>query len=586
LIHFYKRKMDVSEITRFKPANLSNPSIQAVEEAEDDDSFESQAIKRKLARKRAQEIAAKAETERVMIERQPKKARMDGLSQADMDKIEKVMEGEGEDGGALDETQVKKIILQFEKKALKNQENRIKFPDQPEKFMESEMELHDAIQELHNIATVPDLYPILVDLNCTSSMLGLLCHDNSDMSVAVLDLMQELTDVDTLNESEEGADSLIQGLVDNQVFSLMIACVERLNETVKEESDGVHNALAVLENIMEFRPAVCKDVAESGFMTWLIKKLKVKVPFDGNKLYASEILSILLQNEPDNRIMFGELGAIDSMLQQLAYYKRHDPTVQEEIEYMENLFNCLCSLLLQRENRDRFLQGEGLQLMNLMLREKKKSRTGALRVLDHALSGNDGADNCSKFVDILGLRTIFPLFMKTPKKSKRAGVSTDEHEEHVISIIASLFKNCTVGNNASKQRERLLVKFTEGDHEKVDRLMELHIKYYNKVEDCDRRLQRELKRKKEEMTDDEIYIRRLQDGLFVLQYVDYIILEIVSCGASTVKARVLQILNLRGGTLKTVRDVVREYAGNLGDEEEDHEKKIEQEYLLNLVNKF
>jgi hypothetical protein len=35
---------------------------------------------------------------------------------------------------------------------------------------------------------------------------------------------------------------------------------------------------------------------------------------------------------------------------------------------MENLFNCLCSLLLEKENRDRFLQGEGIQLMNLMLR--------------------------------------------------------------------------------------------------------------------------------------------------------------------------------------------------------------------------
>ena len=35
---------------------------------------------------------------------------------------------------------------------------------------------------------------------------------------------------------------------------------------------------------------------------------------------------------------------------------------------MENLFNSLCSLLLEKENRDRFLQGEGIQLMNLMLR--------------------------------------------------------------------------------------------------------------------------------------------------------------------------------------------------------------------------
>ena len=52
-------------------------------------------------------------------------------------------------------------------------------------------------------------------------------------------------------------------------------------------------------------------------MNWLGKKLKVKVPFDENKLYASEILSILLQNEPENRRMFGELNAIDNLLQQV-----------------------------------------------------------------------------------------------------------------------------------------------------------------------------------------------------------------------------------------------------------------------------
>ena len=52
-------------------------------------------------------------------------------------------------------------------------------------------------------------------------------------------------------------------------------------------------------------------------MNWLVKKLKVKVPFDENKLYASEILSILLQNEPENRRMFGELNAIDNLLQQV-----------------------------------------------------------------------------------------------------------------------------------------------------------------------------------------------------------------------------------------------------------------------------
>ena len=103
-------------------------------------------------------------------------------------------------------------------------------------------------------------------------------------------------------------------------------------------------------------------------------------------------------------------------------------------------------------------------------------RNGALKVLNHALSGPEGKDNCTKFVEILGLRTIFPLFMKTPKKQKRKGVSVEQHEEHVVSIVASLLKNCK-----GAHRSRILQKFTESDHEKVERLMELHFKYVDRV---------------------------------------------------------------------------------------------------------
>lgn len=35
----------------------------------------------------------------------------------------------------------------------------------------------------------------------------------TDVSIAVIDLLQEMTDVDTLNESEEGATALIDALV-------------------------------------------------------------------------------------------------------------------------------------------------------------------------------------------------------------------------------------------------------------------------------------------------------------------------------------------------------------------------------------
>ena len=45
--------------------------------------------------------------------------------------------------------------------------------------MESELDLNDEIQKLHVIATVPDLYHHVVDLNAVSTFLGLLSHENS-----------------------------------------------------------------------------------------------------------------------------------------------------------------------------------------------------------------------------------------------------------------------------------------------------------------------------------------------------------------------------------------------------------------------
>ena len=54
---------------------------------------------------------------------------------------------------------------------------------------------------------------------------------------------QELTDVDILHESEEGADSLIDALLNQQICALLVQNLERLDESVKEDAEGVHNTL-------------------------------------------------------------------------------------------------------------------------------------------------------------------------------------------------------------------------------------------------------------------------------------------------------------------------------------------------------
>ncbi|XP_037499431.1 beta-catenin-like protein 1 isoform X2 [Rhipicephalus sanguineus] len=562
--------MDVGELLNYKPAKEPKRGLDDDEETADT-----------RPRKRLQHSAGGRVSRFAPVRDDPDFTPRVALEPADAP--------EPDDAGVdiLDDTNLKKLILNFEKRVLKNQELRIKYPDLPEKFMDSEVELNDILQEMHIVATQPELYPILVELNAVQSILGLLAHENTDISIAVVDLLQELTDVDSLHESQEGADMLIDALIDGQIVAQLVQNLERLDETVKEEAEGVHNTLAIVENLAEFRPELSIQAAQQGLLAWILKRLKAKMPFDANKLYCSEILSILLQNHEENKKLLGEIDGIDTLLQQLSYFKRHDPNSSDETEMMENLFGALCSSLMCAPNRERFLKGEGLQLMNLMLREKKMSRSGALKVLDFATCNVEGTDNCNKFVDILGLRTIFPLFMQTPRKYKKKGASPEEHEEHVCSVISSMLKNCK-----TTQRQRLLNKFTENDHEKVDRLMELHFKYLEKVHAIDNIIEREKENPKFNDEEDQLdleekfYLRRLDAGLFTLQLVDYIMLDICSSGPPSIKQRVLQILNLRGGSIKTIRNIMREYAGNLGDAKDESLKEAEQQRILQLVDRF
>ncbi|XP_066527913.1 beta-catenin-like protein 1 [Hoplias malabaricus] len=561
--------MDVGELLNYQPDR-------GAKRPREEDGGEESRVKQKTSSREPPRIAAIIEAE---IEDPEDKEKV----------LKKLMDQDEVDPEAepVDEAMVKKMILTFEKRSYKNQELRIKFPDNPEKFMESELDLNDIIQEMHVIATIPELYHLLVELNAVHSLLGLLSHDNTDISIAVVDLLQELTDIDTLHESEEGAEVLIDSLLEGQVVALLVQNMERLDETTKEEADGVHNTLAIVENMAEFRPGLCSEAAQQGLMQWLLKRIKAKMPFDANKLYCSEILAILLQNNDNTRELLGDMDGIDVLLQQLSVFKRHNPSTVEEEEMMENLFDALCSCLMLPANRDRFLRGEGLQLMNLMLREKKLSRKSALKVLDHGMIGPEGSDNCHKFVDILGLRTIFPLFMKTPKKLRKAGISDKDHEEHVCSILASMLRNLK-----GQQRSRLLSKFTENDCEKVDRLMELHFKYLDAVQLADKRIEgekHEMVRRGEILDDsmeEEFYLRRLDAGLFVLQLICYIMVEISNAGISQLQQRVHQILNLRGGSVKTVRHVMREYAESIGDGKDEEFRQSEQKRIMDLLESF
>ena len=186
--------MNLDELLAFKPKKVE------LHETEDDLVENAPALKR--ARKETTPPGSNEEN---------------GLTDEEKLKLLQTVAEDEDLGEALDAGGVKRMLLNFEKKVLKNQEMRIKFPDLPEKFMESEIELNEEVQKLHVIATVPEHYPILTELNVVETLVGLLSHDNSDIAIAIIDLLQEMTDVDALNDSEEEAIGLMDALLNQQV---------------------------------------------------------------------------------------------------------------------------------------------------------------------------------------------------------------------------------------------------------------------------------------------------------------------------------------------------------------------------------
>ena len=71
----------------------------------------------------------------------------------------------------------------------------------------------------------------------------------------------------------------------------------RLNEQEESDRQGVFKILGIFENIISLEPKYAQDIAlKTDILPWLLKRLQVK-GFDANIGYASEILSILLQDD-------------------------------------------------------------------------------------------------------------------------------------------------------------------------------------------------------------------------------------------------------------------------------------------------
>jgi len=165
---------------------------------------------------------------------------------------------------------------------------------------------------------------------------------------------------------------------------------------------------------------------------------------------------------------------------------------------------------------EKFVEGEGIELSLIMLREGRLAKARALRVLDHALSGGNATAIAIRVVDAAGLKTIFGMLMKDHKVERSL-------VEHLIGILATLLRFLPGG---SAQRIRTLAKFVENNYEKITKLVELRREYKARLSKADADIRRDkegLTKAEAEEQADGWFSRRLDAGLFSLRAIELIL---------------------------------------------------------------
>ncbi|CAN6464143.1 unnamed protein product [Victoria cruziana] len=154
-------------------------------------------------------------------------------------------------------------------------------------------------------------------------------------------------------------------------------------------------------------------------------------------------------------------------------------------------------------------------------------------------------------------------------------------EERIVSLIASLFGGITRGS----RRDRLLSKFIENECEKIDRLMELYMRYSNRVKAETERLD-QLELEDLEMDEEERYNRKLESGLYTLQLIAVILGHLWSSENGRMRARIELLLKQHRLSKNDVKNVLREYHDNIGDIDGPEEKERAQAKIQKFIEAF
>ncbi len=418
---------------------------------------------------------------------------------------------EGEAIIALEDKSLTNMLVSLEKGIKANETMRVKHSD-PSKFMETELDLHGAVQDLHAIAASPELYPVLLNHGSgLDNLLSLLGHENTDIVVAVLELFVEMSDIS--DDAPEADEQYImsfcaqwvnaKGALESVVPSL--GCydwtLEEGGDILATTEKGVTATLILLENLLEVEkradgeeggvPAVGSTLLTKTDALSVLCGVFTKIKgFHPLKLHASEIVSALLGHEvaSSGESQAQALEIVEPLLQAQAGYRKKAPALGAEEEYYLNVTLSLSSLCrLHPEAKVKMAQTEGVELQLLILKQHAGDVNvqGALQVLSYLTS--DNTECALKAVEEGALKQVFPfllgskaLLCRKGKGGSQSGAEKVLIQEHAVSIVANLVVQLH-DSSSFDVGTRLALKLAEKMGEKLRKACELFVKYHASV---------------------------------------------------------------------------------------------------------
>ena len=433
-----------------------------------------------------------------------------------------------------------------------NRELRLRFKDEPDRFLQSELDLDESIKKLHGLAVEPELYGSFVNSGGCRLVISLLNHVNEDISVEVLRVLVDLTD-ETVMDSVTDPEGFIGGFRQCAIVQVLSSTLTRF---IDYSFEAVETVLQAVSNFVEIQPDLLLDFANSE-MVVLLAKVIVKSESDWiySRSLAVELLVSSLESLKSSK--FPDLitaEVLESLLRALSLFCKVDPRDSEESEFLGNLVQVLCLALANEGPRETMAELQGIELFNkfLLSNDSKKQRIG-LMLVTRAIC--DHTRNCHKFIDNFGLKPIGPL-LESPRS---------EVKEHAVSVFQLLLKNST-----GIHQTRTIHKLIEHNFAKLQSIL-------NTVAVLTPAVGQD--------SGDTDFSRRWDEGLAVLQQASIVVLRLFNIGNVTIRRYIVHQMERLEVDKQLFITVLLEYIQLLNSEKAIEEITELQEFFITFKRK-